>query len=58
MQSGERGTTAVGHTEECRNGVAEELEKIGDERLEHEEERPLSSLKEESERKQAQFSSE
>ncbi len=31
-----RGTTAVGHTEECRKRIAEELEKFGAERLERE----------------------
>ncbi len=31
----------MGHAEECRNTLAEELEKVGDERLERENERLL-----------------
>ncbi len=39
-----RGTTAVGHAEACRKRIVEELEKIGDERLEREKERLLEYL--------------
>ena len=41
-----RGTTPVGHAEERRKRIAEELEKIGDERLERERERLFEFLEE------------
>ncbi len=31
-----RGSTAVGHTEECRKRIMEEVEKAGDDRIERE----------------------
>ncbi len=34
-----RGSTAVGHSEECRKRIAEELTKLGDERITRENER-------------------
>ncbi len=34
-----RGSMAVGHTEECRRRIVEKLEKAGDERVEAEAER-------------------
>ena len=42
-----RGTTAVNHSEECRKRLAEELEKVGDERLVRETERLFEHLEEE-----------
>ncbi len=42
-----RGTTAVGHTDERRKRIAEELEEIGDESLEREKGRALERLEEE-----------
>ncbi len=54
-----RGTKAVEHTEECRKGTAEELEKIRDERLEHDMEILLEYLEEEmNKKKKARRSSE
>ena len=41
-----RGTTAANHTEECRSRIAEELEKVGDVRLERENERLFEYLEE------------
>ncbi len=38
-----RGSTAVGHTEECRRRIMEELEKAGDERVERERRRDCTS---------------
>ncbi len=48
-----RGSTAVGHTEECRKRIVEELEKAGDERVEREREteRFYERLEEEEENK-------
>ena len=37
-RAGNRGSTAVGHTEECRKRTMEELEGAGDERVERERE--------------------
>ena len=39
-----RGATAANHSEECRSRVAEELEKVGDERLARETERLFEYL--------------
>ncbi len=36
-----RGEAAAGHEEACGKGIVEALEKVGDERLEHEKERLL-----------------
>ncbi len=38
-KAAERGTAAANHTEECRKRIGEELEKVGDERLERETDR-------------------
>ena len=46
-----RGTTAANHTEECRSRIAEELEKVGDVRLERENERLFEYLEEEEKKK-------
>jgi hypothetical protein len=46
-----RGTTAANHTEECRSRIAEELEKVGDVRLERENERLFEHLEEEEKKK-------
>ena len=48
-----RGTTAANHSEECRSRIAEELEKVGDVRLERENERLFEHLEEEEEEKKA-----
>ena len=46
-----RGTTAANHSEECRSRIAEELEKVGDVRLERENERLFEYLEEEEKKK-------
>ena len=46
-----RGTTAANHTEECRGRIAEELEKVGDVRLERENERLFEYLEEKKKRR-------
>ena len=46
-----RGTTAANHSEECRKRLAEELEKVGDERLVREAERLFEYLEEEENKK-------
>ena len=46
-----RGTTAANHSEECRKRLAEELEKVGDERLVRETERLFEYLEEEENKK-------
>ena len=51
-----RGTTAANHTEECRSRIAEELEKVGDVRLERETERLFEYLEEEENKKKAKAS--
>jgi hypothetical protein len=51
-----RGTTAGNHAEECRKRLAEELEKIGDERLVRETERLFEYLEEDSKKKRARAS--
>ena len=46
-----RGTTATNHSEECRKRLAEELEKVGDERIARETERLFEHLEEEENKK-------
>ncbi len=53
-----RGTTATNHSEEYRNRLTEELEKVGDERLERETERLFEYLEEEENREKKAKTSE
>ena len=46
-----KGTTAANHSEQCRKRVAEELDKVGDERLARETERLFEYLEEEENKK-------
>ena len=53
-----RGTTAANHSEECRKRLAQDLEKVGDERLVRETERLFEHLEEEENQKKRARASE